>query len=248
MDIAQFFIGTENRVELFGPLHIALSAAEIAAALALYFLRGRLKRSAHKRAVRYVMAGILAGNMLVHYLSKIILGIWRFEYDLPFHLCFITNFFMIYILLTDNKHKLYRVVYFFTFIGPLPAMIWPDLRVSWDSYTFYQFIISHHFMLLFSLYCLFVLEYEVTFKNIIPTFFIGNGLVAAMAVFNYFFHTNYIMITGLPEQLYEIYPFLYALPPIFWLELVGILAMLAAYIPALIRNRSLKRGKKIRQA
>ena len=103
-------------------------------------------------------------------------------------------------------------------------------------------------MLLFSLYCLFVLEYEVPFKSIIPTFFIGNGLVAVMAVFNTIFHTNYIMMTGLPEQLYEVYPFLYMLPPIFWLELVGILAMLAAYIPALIRNRDLKREKKMKQA
>lgn len=236
--MTDFFTGVYNRLELFGGLHLTLSVVFIAAAVALYLLRERLKAAGGKRAMRLAMAWILAANMLIHYSSRIILGIWRFDADLPFHLCFITNFFMIYILLSDNRGGLYRIIYFFTFIGPLPAMIWPDLDYSWESYTFYQFIISHHVMLLCSLYCLFVLEYDVPARSVIPAFLYGNALVAAMAVFNSIFGTNYIMMTELPEQLYEVYPFLSALPPVFWLELVGILAILASYIPALMRKNT----------
>lgn len=235
--MAEFFIGTPDRLELFGGLHIALSAAEIALAVLIFCFRRRL-RELGQRAARIAMASVLGGNMAVHYISKIALGVWRFDTDLPLHLCFITNFLMIYILLTDNRQNLYRIVYFFTFIGPLPAMIWPDLDYGWQSYTFYQFIISHHVMLLISLYCLFVLDYRVEIRAALPAVVGGNAVIFAVAVFNHVFGTNYIMMNELPEQLYEVYPFLDMLPPIVWLELVGVLAILSAYIPALFRDKT----------
>ncbi len=232
-----FFIGIPDRLELFGSVHIVLSAAEILLAVLIFCFRHRLRKLG-QRAVRISFAAILGGNMAIHYLSKIVLGVWRFDTDLPFHLCFITNFLMIYILLTDNRKNLYRIVYFFTFIGPLPAMIWPDLGYGWQSYTFYQFLISHHVMLLISLYCLFVLDYRVEIRAALPAFVGGNSVILAVAVFNNVFGTNYIMMNELPAQLYEVYPFLDMLPPIVWLELVGVLAILAAYIPALFRDRT----------
>ncbi len=235
--MAQFFIGTPNRMELFGALHLSLLIVTAVLGAAIFFGRDLLKKLANQKTVRFILASVLLANMSVHYLSKIILGIWDYRADLPFHLCFITNFFLIYILFSDNHLNLYRVVFFFTFVGPLPAMIWSDLDYSWDSYTFYQFVISHHFMILCSLYCLFVLGYKVKFSGTIPAFIIGNSWVIAMAVFNGLFDTNYVMISDLPEQLYEIYPFISAFPPVFWLELVGILALIVSYLPAFLINR-----------
>lgn len=235
--MAEFFIGVPDRLELFGELHIALGFFVIAAALIIYFFRHRL-RALPQRKIRIAMAAVLGGNMAVHYISKLLLGVWRFDTDLPLHICFITNFLIIYILLTDNKSNIYRIVYYFTFIGPLPAMIWPDLDYGWQSYTFYQFVISHHIMLLISLYCLFVLDYRVELRSALPAFVGGNTVIFAVAVFNRIFGTNYIMMNELPEQLYEVYPFIDAFPPIVWLELVGVLAMLGAYIPAMLRGRT----------
>ncbi len=238
--MAQFFTGIPDRLELFGTVHISLSIITVLLAAVIFLSRHRLKKlnSKSSRFPRIAMATILAANMAVHYISKLVLGIWRFDTDLPFHICFITNFFLIFILLTDNKHDLYRIIYYFTFIGPLPAMIWPDLDYGWQSYTFYQFIISHHVMLLISVYCLFVLDYRVELRSALHAFVFGNGFIIAVSVFNLVFETNYIMIESLPQQLYEIYPFLDMLPPIVWLELVGVLAILAAYIPALFRDKS----------
>ena len=39
------------------------------------------------------------------------------------------------------------------------------------------------------------------------------------------------MIGELPAQLYVVYPFLDKMPAIFWLELVGILVLIVAYVP-----------------
>lgn len=234
--MADFFRGVPDRMVIFGKLHIGISVAFLAAAVLIFVFRNRLARI-DRRAARFTMAGILAANMLLHYGSRIALGIWRFEEDLPLHICFVTNFLLIFILLTDNKGGLFRVVYYFTLIGPLPAMIWPDLSYSWQSYTFWQFVISHHVMLLFSFYCLFVLGYETTLKSILPAFFIGNMYIGAVWIFNAVFGTNYIMMSELPEQLYELYPFLDAMPPLVWLELVGAAVMLAAYLPALAAKK-----------
>lgn len=236
MDILRDFFRREveydNGMELFGTLHIAISAFFLLLYVLVIVFRRRLREFGsreHYKTVRYTMATILFANMAIHYTGRTAIGEWRLSEDLPLHICFVTNFFMMYILRTDNKHSLFALIYYFTLIGPLPAVVFPDLSRTWSGYLFWQFVISHHVMLLFSMYCVFVLEYKTTFKHAALALLVGNAYVAAMAGFNKIFGTNYIMLGKLPEQLYRVFPFLYALPAIVWLELVGILALLIAY-------------------
>lgn len=230
-------------MKLFSPLHIGISTVFIILLALIIVFRKKLRKFGHFTVIRKTASTILFANMFIHYAMRIILGIWSIEEDLPLHLCFITNFFMMYILFTDNKHGLYRVIYFFTLIGPLPAIIWPDLHRGPSGWVFYQFIISHHFLVLMSAYCLFVLGYEVNVKSAIAAFFIGNGYVGLMAIMNSVLGTNYVMLDGLPEQLYEVYPFLNAMPAFFWLELVGVAVFLLAYVPAVLARREHNRNK-----
>lgn len=219
----------DNGFELFGTQHIMLSLIFFALYAAVIVFRVKLREFGHFMTIRRIMAGLLFANMLIHYSGRIIIGEWHFSEDLPLHICFVANFFMMYILITDNKRSLFSVIYYFTMIGPLPAIILPDLSRSQSGYLFWQFIISHHVMMLFSLYCAFVLEYETSLKDACRAFLYGNAYVAVMAVFNGAFGTNYIMLGELPEQLYEKFPFLYALPAFVWLELAGMAAIAAAY-------------------
>ena len=180
------------------------------------------------------MAAVFFLNMTVYYLNYIIQGVYDWKVHLPLHLCFITGYVFMYILISNNK-KLYKIVYFFTFIGPLPAMIWPDMKFGADNFVFYQFITSHHLLLLTSLYCLFVLDYDVQKSDIPKAFLCGNILVFIMFCFNSIFDTNYIMMYKLPDHIIEMYPFVTKIgAPILWLELIGILAMAVSYIPAAI--------------
>lgn len=222
-------VGFDNGVPLFGTIHITISVIFLLLYAAVIIFREKLRRFGHYKTIRRIMAGILFANMLIHYSGRIIIGEWHFSEDLPLHICFVANFFMMYILFTDNKHSLFSVIYYFTMLGPLPAIIFPDLSRSQSGYLFWQFIISHHVMLLFSLYCAFVLEYETSFKDAYRSFLLGNAYVAVMAVFNRIFGTNYIMLGELPEQLYRVFPILYSLPAFVWLELAGIAAIAAAY-------------------
>lgn len=220
----------DSGLELFGGLHLAISAFFLTLYAGVIIFRVKLRKIGHFTLIRRIMAAILFANMLIHYTGRIAIGEWRLSEDLPLHICFVANFLMMYILVTDNKRSLFAVVYYFTLIGPLPAAVFPDLSRTWSGYLFWQFIISHHVMLLFSLYCAFVLEYKTAPRYAVYAFFIGNAYVAAISVFNRIFGTNYIMLGELPEQLYRVFPFLHALPAIVWLELVGILALIAAYV------------------
>lgn len=218
----------DDGLELFGPLHIVLTLITFAAYFMLFVFRRKLHKFGRFKTVRFLCAAILSVNMTVHYTSRIILRQWDFSEDLPLHLCFVANFFLIYILITDNKSGLYGIVYYFTLIGPLPAMLFPDLHRSYTGWVFYQFIISHHFMLLCSLYCLLVLGYTTTLRNAAAAFFIGNAYMIVIAAFNRIFDTDYLMTAGLPEKLYSALPFLNSLPAAVWLETAGIITLFLA--------------------
>ena len=219
----------DGGLELFGTLHIAISAVFVILCVGVIVFRGVLREFGHFALIRRTMAAILFANMLAHYAGRIAIGEWRLSEDLPLHICFVTNFLMMYILATDNRGSLFGVVYYFTLVGPLPAVIFPDISRTWGGYLFHQFIISHHVMLLFSLYCAFVLEYETSPKCAVYAFFLGNAYVAAISVFNRIFGTNYIMLGELPEQLYRRFPILSTLPAVVWLESTGIISLIVAY-------------------
>ncbi len=224
---------------MFGPFHIMLISITVICAILIYFFKDRLKKFKYKEELKYVFATILLLNMVVYYLGLICTNTFNIKEDLPFHLCFITNFFMIYIMYTSNK-KLYRIIYFFTFIGPLPAIIWSDLKATYDTCEFWQFILSHHFMILTSIYLLFVLEYKVKAKDMIPSFIIGVIYIGIMTISNNIFGTNYVMLTSLPDNIQKMYPLITKIAPIIPLFTVGVVAFLLSYIPAYIANREQK--------
>ena len=230
--------------EMFGTVHILLILITFVIAILLYFFRDKLKKFKYKENVRYIMGTILLLNFVIYYLGMILTGTCDFKNNLPLHLCFITNFFMIYILFSGNK-KIYKIVYFFTFIGPLPAIIWTDLKNTFDVYVFYQFIISHHVMILTSLYLLFVLDYKVEKKYMIPAIVIGYLYVGLMAIINNIFGTNYVMLTSLPDNVLKLYPILQKIPAILSLSVAAITAFLISYIPAYIVNKSDEKSIKL---
>jgi|GEM_PF-979837 len=222
---------------LFGPVHIFITIITIIGILLIFMYRDKLKSLKCKQNIRYILAAVLFINMTIYYISLVVLKVYDWRIDLPLHFCFITGYLFIYVLITGNK-KLYSVIYFFTFVGPIPAMVWPDLQFSYDRFIFWQFIISHHFMLLSSIFVLTILEYKISKKDIVKAYIIGNGIVVVMSIFNSIFKTNYIMMGELPAHIYKIYPFVKYMPPIFWLEAVALCAMTIAYIPAYLINRA----------
>lgn len=230
-----------DRLNLFGWQHILLLAVTLTGGVLLWLYRDKLKTWRHRETVRVTMAWVLLLNMAAYYAMLWIKGTFDWRLNLPFHLCFLTNFLMIYVLMTGNR-RLFQLVYFFTWIGPLPAMLWPNTPVQFDSFLAYNFFISHHLMLLTGLYCLYVLDYTVERRDAFRAFLFGNAIFLCIFTFNSVFGTNYIMTTELPAHILALFPILkYLNYPILWLELCGIAGIYAAYLLAHWYNGSERR-------
>ncbi len=228
-----------DQLNLFGWQHLLLLAVTLTGGFLLYWFRGRLQRWKYRESLRYWMAGLFFLNMAVFYSVLLVKGVYDWRIHLPFHLCFISGFLFMAVLVTGNR-RLFRIIYFFTWIGPLPAMLWPNTPVRFDRFLAWHFFISHHLLLLMGLYCLFVLQYPVERKDTADAFLFGNGIFFFMFLFNSLFQTNYIMTGQLPAHITAMFPFLKRINfPIFWLELCGIAGIALAYLPAVAgRNRS----------
>ncbi len=213
---------------VFGPLHLSLLSSVAAGILLIYCFRKQLRRFKYNHVLRYVFAGILFTNMTVYYLSLALMGYYDVRKHLPLEFCFITGYLFMFLLVTQNRN-MYRVIYFFTVIGPLPAMLWPNLSGSYDRFIFYQFTISHHLMMLMSFYTLIVFEYRVTARDALRAFGWAVVLFGSVYGVNLTFGTNYIMQSKLPDTVLNLYPFLRSFDyPIFWLILCGGVCLLFA--------------------
>lgn len=224
---------------LFGPLHNALTFIVILGLYLIYYYRDEIRKisSKNKTILTYSFIIILYFNMFIYYNGFSYYGIYSWKNHLPIHFCYISSFsFMIAILL--KKKNWLNVIYFFTFIGPLPAILWPKMVSSFDSFIFYQWIISHHFFLLGSFFIYYMYDLEITKKDFIKVFFVANLVFIGATIFNYLFDTNYIFSNEIPEYVFRLYPFLKSFNyPIILLEVTGMIMALVAYIPVILRNK-----------
>ena len=229
--------------EVFGPLHLFLLFFVLCGILLIYCFRKPLRKFKYNNQLRYIFAGILFTNMTVYYISLAMMGYYDVRKHLPLEFCFITGYLFMYILVTQNR-KLYRVIYFFTIMGPLPAMLWPNLSGSYDRFIFYQFFISHHLMMLMSFYTLIVFQYQVEPKDALHAFGWAVVLFGSVYGINLTFGTNYIMQSKLPDTVLNLYPFLRSFDvPIFWLILCGGVCLLFALGIALLLQDKRKKAQ-----
>ena len=225
------------KFNLFSEIHIACIAFVIISIFCIFKFKDELIKFGNYRKIQIGMAIIMFLNFVIYYGSKINLGIYDWKIHLPLHFCFITGFMFMYILLTNNKNDFYRIIYFCTFIGPIPAILLPDITQSFNRYIFWQFFISHHIMLIFSVYSLVIFRYRVSKKDIFLTYIVGHIFIILINILNNTCGTNYVMLTNLPNHIYELFPFTKYLFPIIWLEIAGIISLTIAYFPAYLVNK-----------
>lgn len=239
--IKDFFIDEKARLpfHLFGILHIALILFVVSCFVLIYCNRNRIIQMSEekKKRLRYFVAIVMFINMAIYYGSLIYYGTYDWKADLPLHLCFISGYLYMLGLVTNSK-KIYKVTYFLAFIGPLPAILWPDLVTSVDSFVFYQYIFSHHLFLISSFFFYYAYNVKIGKKDLWRIFFIANGIFIIMTGFNYLFDTNYIMSSEIPPHILKLYPFVKNFNyPIIVMELTGLIVFMLAYIPVYFRNK-----------
>lgn len=241
----EFFVNEKIGIPFhkFDLTHICLSLLLIICLFIIYKKRNELPKIKNKKRLKIIFSVILITNMCILYGTYMYYGVWDYKMHLPLHLCFITGNLYAIAAIFDLK-ALYRIVYFLVFIGPLPAIIWPDNTSCFDNYLWYHYIISHHGLFIFSFFTYYMDKVKITKRDLINTLLVGNIIFFSMAIFNNIFGTTYIMTNELPEHILTLYPFLRSINnPILVLEFVGMLAFLVALIPVYFRNKELSHKK-----
>lgn len=238
----EFFVGESARLQVFGITHLICLTIFVIGILLIYKYRKEIKNlnDKSKRKITLILISIMFINMTIYYLSKIIYGTYNIKTNLPLHFCFISGYlFMLAWLL--KKEKLIKFTYFCGFMGPLVAIIWPDVNTP-DSFIFYQFFISHHVFLLGNLFLYCAYNYKITKKDTVYTFVICNLIFALVSIVNYFLDSNYIMSKALPEYFLNLYPIFRKIEnPYLLLEISSILVIIIAYkVSKIYKNKTIK--------
>lgn len=247
ISIREFFLN-ENYIEPFGIFslgHWFSIISVLIGIIIIYKNREKLRNidKKTKEIVEKVMVVVLFINMKLLYIPLLLYGQWTWKAHLPLHMCFIAGYLFMYSV-WFKKRKVYKVVYFLAFIGPIPAILLPDLKGYYDAFIFYHFIISHHLLILFNMLYLYMENIEIKIKNVMNALAVSITIFFIMYIFNQIFGTNYIFSNAIPEHVLNLMPFLRSFDnPVLILVITGVIVLWVAYIPIYIENRS-KRLKK----
>lgn len=221
--LREFFVN-ENPHFLFkqwGLIHNFFTIGTIICLLFLYLNKNKLSKNKNKEKILKVSAIVLLINMIIYTVGNLYYGSFNYKEMLPFHLCFIANY-MFIIAILFNKHNILKYTLFMSFIGPIPAILWPNLISTIDNFNFWQLIISHHFFICISLFSYYTLKYRIEFKDFLKTYVFVNLLLIIVTPFNYFFNTNYIFTNYIPDNVIVLYPWLKLFPTYLVLEVLGL--------------------------
>lgn len=230
--LREFFVNEHPRFlfKQFGLIHNIFIGAVIIALVIIYLNRNKIAKIPEKKSRRIlkIIAIILLLNMLIYTFGNLYFGSFDYKEHLPLHLCFIANYMFIFALLF-NKDNILKITILLSFLGPIPAILWPNLVSTIDNFNFWQYVISHHVFISASLFSYYALGYEVKFKDLVKTFFLVNALILIMYPFNVKFDMNYIFSTKIPDNVTALYPWLKYFPPVLVLEVTGFIIIAFVY-------------------
>ena len=240
--IREFFVNETPKFlfKQFGLIHCIFISIPIIFLILIYKNRNKIAKIPKEKTKKILKIStiILLLNMLIFTFGFLYYGVFDYKRHLPFHLCFIANYMFMYGILFE-KEWILKYTIFLCFIGPIPAILWPDMISTIDNFEWWQYVISHHFFIIISFFSYYALEYKVELKNYIKVFIFTNLLMFIMYPFNLIFNTNYIFSTEIPENVMVLYPWLKYFPPMLTLEVVGLVISGAIYY-FIIRKRNIE--------
>lgn len=233
MTLKEFFVDKIITIpfKLLGKTHIFLIFIVIISLLIIYLNKNKLYniKPRTKRIITKSLAIILLLNMIILYISSFYFHNFNYKTMLPLHLCYLANYLYIYLILF-NKEKYYKYLYILGFLGPIPAIIFFDVRSVFESFNFYLYIISHHIFLIGTFLTFYLYPTKIKLKDLLKLGIILNILYFLIGIFNKIYHTNYFFSDSIPAFIKNSLPFLKHIPNIITLELVAILIMSLLYI------------------
>lgn len=226
----------------FGFIHCSCILFVVITLLLIYFNRNKISnlKDKTKRKILVTIATIMLINMIIYNIAPHVFGYFDYKIHLPFQLCFISGYMFMYGIFF-KKESILKITFFLSFIGPIPAILWPDLPSTFDDFNFWKYFISHHIFICASFFSYYALNYKITKNTILDVIIVTQIMILVMMPFNIIFDMNYIYSSEIPSNIVEMYPFLNYILPIFVIEAIGVLIFILLYQLVKKRNKELER-------
>jgi len=168
-------------------------------------------------------------------LFRLATGYYSIINDLPLQLCTIGIYVSVYTLLTKNQTA-FELIFYWGLVGASQAIITPDGDL-FQLKIFFLYSQAYHSMLIFIvLWMMIKNDMRMSFSKIPKVFFITNGVVFIICIFNYLLDSNYLFLRFRPNS---ISPFLIGDWPIY-IIMVEIFSVIVLIIFINIQNKLLK--------
>lgn len=193
-----------------------------------------------KRNFRYILFIILLLDELSWHAWVLYWGAWDVTFMLPLHLCSITLWLTLYMLITKN-YAVYEFVYFMGIGGAMQAILTPDANIyGFPHFRAFQTFIGHGLLVAVPIYMTIVEGYRPTLQSFKRVIIFTNLYMIPIFFLNLALGSNYLFIAGKPD-----FPTLLdALAPWPWyilqLEFIGFAILFILYLPFLIKDLRLK--------
>lgn len=185
--------------EMFSAAHLVALVIIFVVFLTLFLSKKKwiLKQQTRKLAEQLFAISLLGMELLYH-VWMYATGNWHVNSSLPLELCSISLLVAIILLWTGNRH-LYDFVLFAGIGGALQALATPVLDLSFPHFRYFHFFYTHGGIILTALYFTWIKGYQPTFKGVIKTMFMLNGVAVFVFMINWLTKGNYMFLRMKPS-------------------------------------------------
>jgi hypothetical integral membrane protein (TIGR02206 family) len=197
----------QNTFTFFGPSHLLVIGFLIAATLSIYLTRNLNQN--YKTILRISIVSTLIFQAILFNGWHIFHGTYLIGSYLPFHLCSISLYLVVFSLITKNP-KLTALTYYISFISALLAVISPDISPdqNFPQFRFIEFFLSHVFIELGLAYLIFVDKIKANYRSLWVSFSVLFLYMLAVFPINKITGGNYLFLNKKPGSggLFALFP------------------------------------------
>lgn len=184
--------------KVFGNSHLAVLGLLIAGIIIIWYWLPRQTIVMHKSFRLMLIVGLIL-QLLAFNSWHLYFGTFDATRFLPFHLCTISVYLIIFALVTNNNF-VNKLVLFWSPVSAFVAIALPDMSASenFPSFRFIEFFGSHLLIIWACVYILRIVKPQIAFRDCVISFACLIGTLPVVLVINLLLKSNYMYLMSRP--------------------------------------------------
>lgn len=157
------------------------------------------RRLSHPAKVSFgvVLAIIPAVAVILRMIFTYIDGTFSIQKELPLQLCRSLALIFPFVIYYQSR-KWFGLLYFFTIVGTLQALLTPDLPMSAPHHSYWTYWLLHCVLISLPIYCIVNFDWKVSKRDFYNAIVAGNLYLLFTGLVNYLIGSNYFYTTHKP--------------------------------------------------